>query len=99
MLFAEVLGRLDTGAPGGRSGTWLLDPLDILVQAGGTAPLAYQLSTNGVAITGANTNSYTRSNVTINDALGYSVVGQSSGTPRGYREFLFEKRLDTSPQI
>jgi len=28
------------------------------------------------------------------ERLGYSVVGQSSDTPRGYRELLFEKRLD-----
>ena len=44
------------------------------VTASGTAPLGYQWRFNGVDISAATTNSYTRVNSTTNDAGSYSVV-------------------------
>jgi hypothetical protein len=54
------------------------DPLQLTVDAGGSAPLGYQWRTNGIAIPGATTNPYTKAPAGTDDSGNYDCVVSNS---------------------
>jgi hypothetical protein len=80
---ADYQGVLSTASPFVLDQPWnqcvaLSDNATFSVTAGGTAPLRYQWTKNGVNIPGATSSSYTRSNVQAADAGTYAVVVSNS---------------------
>ncbi|MBO9535701.1 YDG domain-containing protein [Herbaspirillum sp.] len=65
-----------TRAPGGKSGTWLIDPVDYTIAASGGdqtgAQLSAALSGGNVTIQSANGTSGTAGNVNVNDTVSWS---------------------------
>jgi hypothetical protein len=70
--------RVTTAAPLGRTGTWLIDPPDFIIGAGGDiagSTLGAQLVTTSVTILSSSGSSGTGGDIFVNDAVSWSASG------------------------